>query len=192
MTGQIPVGEDDLQAYVDGRLAAERTAIVEAYLQSQPKIRDQLTRDAQLRDTLSQALQSKYDEPIPARLRVAAVSPGHRARTQLWLGRGAAAAVLLCIGGALGWYGNMARMDRNISPIHTMTVNAVAAYLTYTPEVRHPVEVSTGDDGHLTQWLSNRLRRPVIIPDLQVEGFFPMGGRVLPTSRYAGRTDYVP
>ena len=35
---ESPIGEDDLHAYVDGRLQPERLAIVESYLKTNPEI----------------------------------------------------------------------------------------------------------------------------------------------------------
>jgi anti-sigma factor RsiW len=42
------------------------------------------------------------------------------------------------------------------------------------------VEVDAGQETHLVQWLSKRLGRQLVVPDLVVAGFRPMGGRLLP------------
>jgi anti-sigma factor RsiW len=182
MTSEIPVGEDDLQGFVDGRLTADRLLIVQAYLEMHPQVRAYLARDMKLRDELAGSLQAKYDEPIPATLRVETLITARRTSQNRWRRLSAAASVLFMLGGTMGWLANSFVMSVRSSAIHIMTTNAVAAYLTYTPEIKHPIEVSASGDGHLIQWLSNRLERPVIIPDLTSEHFYPMGGRVLPTS----------
>jgi anti-sigma factor RsiW len=50
----------------------------------------------------------------------------------------------------------------------------------YSPEVRHPVEVAASEQAHLVQWLSKRLGKPLAVPDLSVQGYQLMGGRLLP------------
>ena len=50
----------------------------------------------------------------------------------------------------------------------------------FSVEVRHPVEVDAGQEAHLIQWLSKRLGRQLVAPDLAAAGFQLMGGRLLP------------
>src|SRR6516165_4970628 len=45
---------------------------------------------------------------------------------------------------------------------------------------RQPVEVDAGQEAHLMQWLSKRLGRQLVTPDLSGAGFRLMGGRLLP------------
>jgi len=61
-----------------------------------------------------------------------------------------------------------------------ITADAIAAYRTFAVEVRHPVEVDAGQEAHLVQWLSKRLGRQLVVPDLASAGFRLMGGRLLP------------
>jgi anti-sigma factor RsiW len=58
--------------------------------------------------------------------------------------------------------------------------DAVIAHAVYTPEVRHPVEVTAADEAHLVQWLTRRLGSPLKAPTLQTLGFRLLGGRLLP------------
>ena len=58
--------------------------------------------------------------------------------------------------------------------------DALAAHRTFTVEVRHPVEVDAAQEAHLVQWLSKRLGRPLVVPDLSATGYRLMGGRLLP------------
>lgn len=55
-----------------------------------------------------------------------------------------------------------------------------------------PVEVRAEAGDHLVAWLSNRLDRRIVPPDLQAQGFRLMGGRVLPdaTGRQAALVMY--
>ena len=58
--------------------------------------------------------------------------------------------------------------------------DAVQAHAVYTPEKRHPVEVSADDEAHLVQWLSKRLGAPLRVPTLAPQGYQLLGGRLLP------------
>jgi anti-sigma factor RsiW len=60
---------------------------------------------------------------------------------------------------------------------------AAVAHGVYVPEVRHPVEVSADQRGHLVAWLSKRLGAQLAAPDLVSEGFELVGGRLLPGER---------
>lgn len=178
--GPIPVGEDDLQAYVDRRLPPERMALIKDYLAARPELAALLTRYAEQDATLAMALSAKFEEPIPSRLRVASIAARRRRRIAAPLARAAAVVLIVSIAGAGGW---TARTWNDMSDsLHAASVNAVAAYDTFSVEVRHPVEVRAEDGPHLVQWLSNRLRRSLTPPDLTPLGFRLMGGRVLPTA----------
>lgn len=181
MTESIPVGEDDLQAYLDRRLAPERARVVEAYLAAHPDIAAQVARYAEHQDALRTVLQGKFDDPIPARLRVESILAARRQRRGAALARAAAAILLLLGGGVSGWYANEWAVGGR-QPIRTLAADAVAAYRTFAVEVRHPVEVRSDEQAHLVQWLSNRLGRAIQVPDLSGLGFRLMGGRVLPTA----------
>lgn len=181
MTEPIPVGEDDLQAHLDRRLAPERAQVVGAYLAAHPNAAARMARHAEHQDALRAALQGKFDEPTPARLRVENVLAARRQQRGVALARIAAAILLLLGGGVSGWYANEWTAGGH-QPMRALAANAAAAYRTFTVEVRHPVEVRADDKSHLVQWLSNRLDRPITVPDLSGLGFRLMGGRVLPTA----------
>ena len=78
--GDRPIGEDDLQAYVDDRLTPDLRESVEAYLRANPDAAARIQSDRALRDRLRERLAFKAQEPIPARLRVASVM-GERRQT---------------------------------------------------------------------------------------------------------------
>jgi len=60
---------------------------------------------------------------------------------------------------------------------------AMASRTVYAVDVRHPIEVTAAEQDHLSQWLSNRLRRHVAPPDLSALGYHLLGGRLLATER---------
>jgi anti-sigma factor RsiW len=61
-----------------------------------------------------------------------------------------------------------------------MARRAAIAHATYSPEVRHPVEVGAADEAHLVAWLSKRLGVQVRAPKLDDVGMSLVGGRLLP------------
>lgn len=181
MTEPIPIGEDDLQAHLDRRLAPERARVVEAYIVAHPDVAARVAGQIEHQDALRAALQAKYDEFIPARLRVENVLAARRQRRGVALARIVAALLFLLGGGVSGWYANEWTAGVH-QPMRALATDAVAAYRTFTVEVQHPVEVRAEDKSHLVQWLSNRLDRPITVPDLSGLGFRLMGGRLLPTA----------
>ena len=74
-----PIGEDDLQAFIDGNLSGPRYEAVEAYLAGNPAVQDRVQRDREHRDRLRLALAVKFAEPIPTRLRIATLQAARRA-----------------------------------------------------------------------------------------------------------------
>lgn len=185
-----PIGEDDLQAYVDGRLAPERSADVEAFLAEHPEEADRIAAHREQRDALRDLLAFKTKGPIPARLRVAAIAEEvQRTRRQSLVRRlsaVAAAAGWLAIGALTGWYGNslmrapVATQTADLRGGQPMVEDAFSAYRTFVSEVVHPVEVDANHEAHLVQWLSKRLGVPLAAPDLSGQDFRLMGGRLLP------------
>lgn len=180
MTDPIPIGEDDLQSYLDRRLPPERMAVVAAWLAAHPDMAARADRYAQQEAMLMSALRDKFEEPVPASLRVTNIIARRRHRMGAQLARVAAVLLLLGSGCVAGWYAREWSAGRN--SLHAATTNAVAAFTTFSVETRHPVEVRADDEPHLVQWLSNRLHQPVAPPDLSTQGFRLMGGRVLPTA----------
>jgi anti-sigma factor RsiW len=178
-----PVEEDDLQAWVDGRLTPEQVARVGDYLAAHPEQREQWSQYAAHRAALREALAGPADEPIPARLRIAYLLAQRRRRRRANFARIAAAVGLLILGGAGGWAAHDALPPLAFSPsaqlASTVFDDAIAAHRTFSVETRHPVEVGASEETHLVQWLSKRLGHQLIAPDLGALGFRLMGGRLL-------------
>ena len=182
---QIPVGEDELQAYVDQRLSGERLAAVEAHLAAHPGRHEQVTADRRQRTLLREQLEAKANEPVPARLRIANLQAARRGRFAGQLARVAAVVAIFVAGAGGGWYAatlhqSTTTVVQAASTTTTVTQGAVAAYRTFVVEVAHPVEVDARQEAHLVAWLSRRLGRPLAAPDLAQYGYRLMGGRLLP------------
>jgi anti-sigma factor RsiW len=179
-----PVGDDDLDAYLDGQLAPARLALVERYLRENPAADARVAADRAARDALRARLAFLRDEPIPGRLRIAAIQARRRGVLRQ-RGRVAAACVgLLLLGGVAGWEG------RALMPVvpageSTAARDALSAHRVYVVESVHPVEVAAVQQAHLVQWLSKRVGHKLVVPDLSSQGFALMGGRLLPAGGQA-------
>ena len=184
MTGpDRPVGEDDLSALVDGRLAPERREPVDIYLAARPEAAARLRLDREARDSLRARLRFKAEEPVPTRLRVAAILAERRQSRRRIVGWAAAACLCLALGGTGGW---LARdLVGGARPVAArawaaMAQDALSAHRTFAIEIVHPVEVKAAEEAHLVQWLSKRLKRRLVVPDLESFGLDLVGGRLLP------------
>lgn len=182
MTGERPIGEDDLQAFVDGRLAPARIEIVKAYLAAHPHMAARVEREIAQRDALRARLAFKAQEPIPSRLRVANLVAAQRRFPRMRLQAMAAAVAGLAIGAVAGAAGGIWWMQKAPMAEQAASVadNAIAAYRIYVGERLHPVEVPGEQEAHLVQWLSRRVGKPLTAPDLSAQGYRLIGGRLLP------------
>lgn len=182
MTEENRPDDSDLHAYVDGRLAPDRRAVVEAQLAADPHAAERVRAWA----AQSQALRALHAEllaaPVPPHLLHAAQQLHRRnnrfASMQRW--GGMAASVFLAF--AVGWASHMEWQARRPDTGGTSRFvrQAVAAHAVFVPETRHPVEVDAAQQQHLVQWLSKRLNRPLKLPVLSSSGYELVGGRLLP------------
>jgi anti-sigma factor RsiW len=174
-----PVTEDELHAYVDGEVPADRLEAVTAWLAAHP---EQATLVAAWR-TQAEAIRARYgavaNETVPDRLKLDQLTRQQRSTGRSWAALAAAAVVALIVGGGAGW---MARGASAAAPtgFDAFTSDALDAHKLYVVEVRHPVEVPGDERAHMTQWLSKRLGVDLRIPDLQSIGLKLVGGRLLP------------
>jgi len=172
-----PVTEEELHAYVDGALPADRIAAVESFLASNPA---EAAKVAEWRAQIS-AIRERFgpvaDEPVPERLqpdKILVRASGLKRKVAV------AAAIALMIGAAGGWFARdffNGESDRQIA--RALADAAIEAHRLYINEVRHPIEVRA-DEAHLLPWLSRRVGSPVQAPDLADEGLKLLGGRLLP------------
>ncbi len=180
-----PIGEDDLGALVDGRLTPERAIAVEAFLAETPEVAERIAAERRDRAALRELLAPIAAEPIPSRLRVAHLLAERRRRRFGTFRLAAAAAVVFVVGmGAGSLLGRSLDAPSTVAvraPAHVVVAEeANAAHRTFVVEVVHPVEVDAGHEAHLLGWLSKRLGRRVVAPDLGGFGWRLIGGRLLP------------
>lgn len=172
---KIPVTEDELHAYVDDELPAERRGDVEAWLAARPEDAARVQSWRAMAEMLHARYDSVLDEPVPKRLELEQLmNPPRR-----WiLGAAAAAAVAFVAGGSAGWFAHGAAATP--SAFQSLTVEALDAHRLYVVEVRHPVEVPGAERAHLQQWLTRRCGWKVFAPELDSAGLKLVGGRLLP------------
>lgn len=174
-----PVNEADLQAYADGHLPEERRRAVEAWLATRPEENERIAAYRRLASEVRAAYSSLLLEPVPSRLAQAASRRTQWRRVAVvagWIVLG------ILIGAPAGWYSRPERLvTQLIAPDPAMIARrAAVAHATYSPEVRHPVEVGAEDEQHLVTWLSKRLGVKVRAPKLDDAGMSLIGGRLLP------------
>jgi anti-sigma factor RsiW len=175
-----PITEDDLHAYVDGVLEPAREAEVTAYLEGHPDMARRFSAFSDQRDLLRKALAPIADEPLPPQLNLPGIIESRRRRrSPVWWA--VAAMLMLSIGGLGGW---MMRGSLQASPggLAALAQEAADSYHVYAPDRVRPVEMRATDSAQLLQWVSNRLKQPVKLPDLTQSGYRLMGGRLVATS----------
>jgi anti-sigma factor RsiW len=177
MNANAPIGEDDLQAYLDDRLEPGRAAFVDAWLAEHADEAARIAIERIHRAELRAGLQSKHDQPVPARLRLGNIEASRRRRLRRAALRVAASVALLIGGGAAGWTLREATAPTAAFP--PLSTDALQAHRVFSVEVRHPVEVDATQEAHLVQWLSRRLGRELVAPDLAGLGYRLIGGRLL-------------
>lgn len=172
---KIPVTEDELHAYVDDELPAERRGDVEAWLAAHPEDAERVHSWR----SMAEALHARYDhvanEPVPKRLELERLERQPRK----WIyGMIAASLLAFVVGGGAGWLAHGAMISS--STFQSLTADALDAHRLYVVEVRHPVEVPGDERTHLQQWLTKRCGWNVRAPELSASGFKLVGGRLLP------------
>lgn len=182
----VPFTDDEIHAYVDGQLPAERRADIERVIAGDSDLAARVAFYRRLNAGLHLRFDPVLAEPVPNEWKPA---PVWKRRL-----RDRRAPTLRQFGMAAGWLfagliGGWSTHDLVIPPTVIERVverpapifdQAAVAYAVFTPEVRHPVEVRADEAQHLMSWLSNRMGRPIKAPNLDDEGWHLMGGRLLP------------
>jgi anti-sigma factor RsiW len=171
------ISEDELHAYADGVLPADRVAAVEAYLAADAETAARVNAWRQQATLIRARWQPVTEEPIPDRLRLERIA---LRASGLWRKISAAALIAFVAGGVAGWFAHeFAGVSRDQEIARAVADAALEAHRLYINEVRHPIEVRANEE-HLLRWLSRRVGSPVRAPDLSEEGLKLLGGRLLP------------
>ncbi len=185
------IDENDLHAWVDGRLDGERRAAVEAAVAADDRLAALASAYRAQNDEIRALFGDAAREPVPRHLRPHRIAA--RQGRRRWLVPLAASVVWLAIGLAGGWLGHERLGGGGAIEDATRHVasRAVSAYRVYAGEVRHPVEVFADEEAHLVKWLSKRLDRPIRAPDLTTLGYRLVGGRLLPAEGGAAAAQFM-
>ncbi len=179
MVSPSTISERDLHAYFDRQMDdPAQIAAVEAYLAAHPEEEARLREYRRVEDALRVGLDKVAQEPVPEALRAAVLAPPRRAS---WVAAAAGCGGIV-LGALLGWWLHGDPAASGDGWRQALVEPARMAYAVYTPEVRHPVEVTAKEEGHLAAWLTKRLGARVTVPHLQAAGFNLVGGRLLPAS----------
>jgi anti-sigma factor RsiW len=175
-SNELPVTDAELQAYVDGRLTPRRAAEVAAWLAAHPEEAERVADFRRLAEALHDLYEPVVSEPVPERLLLARPPARWKfaARAAGWASLGVAAGLIA------GWQLHDRNATASADAGGAMARRAAVAHATYSPEVRHPVEVGADQEAHLVAWLSKRVGAPLRAPKLEGVGYHLVGGRLLP------------
>ncbi len=172
--------ERDIHMALDRELPEDERAAYEDWLQANPEMRARATRYAADMESLRAAATLVAAEPVPERLRVRVGDAGSRQAWGIRRWHLGAAAVLLALGFAGGYFLGASGWMRVDPQSVRLAESAIAAHNVYSAEKLHVVEVGADQQEHLVGWLSKRLDMTLVTPDLSRHGFSLVGGRLLP------------
>jgi len=187
MTERLSPELEDLHAFVDGQLSPDARQRVEAQLASDPAARRQAGDYAAIRQGLKALYDPVASERVPERLRR---RPWRAARWVRPFAAMAASLFLLVTGAWVGMHLEHGQLLPGAGRPDVVR-EAAMAYAVYSPEVRHPVEVSGDEEPHLVAWLTKRMARRCTsrVSTLSDSGF--LGGRFDVERRRAWGPPYV-
>ncbi|MGV1759663.1 anti-sigma factor family protein [Rhizobium sp. A22-96] len=181
-----PITEDDLQAFVDSALDAERRQEVAEYLLTNEDAAARVSAYERHASALRAAMDPVAHEPVPSRLNLSnIVADSKRSFSRQYLQMAAAAVVLVAVGAAGGW----TMKGYSLPPtegVAALAQEASASYRVFAPDKLHPVEVQADGTGSMAQLVSATLGPSAIVPDLSKAGYRLMGARVVPTTHGPG------
>ena len=182
----IDIKEDDLHAYVDNQLSAEKVEAVEALMLKDPKIAQQVHEWQQQNKAITELFDKDNFAEIPQRLDINQLHKKtkrqetieRKKQTPAWPYSMVASFLLMVISASAGWFAHdlSQPMTQNTK---NFVNSAISAHKVYTVEVMHPVEVHAEKETHLVSWLSKRIDHPLTVPNLQEYGYNLLGGRLL-------------
>jgi anti-sigma factor RsiW len=173
---RLPITEADLQAHVDGLLADDRIADVEAYIEARPELARRLADFRQQNAMFHDLFDPILSEPVPESLQRPRAATERSRPSPL---RYAAMVGWLALGGVLGWGLNGWQSDSEAA----FPRQAAVAHAVYSVETKRYVEVPAADEQAMVGWMSKRMGMPINVPKLADLGYELLGGRLLPGER---------
>jgi anti-sigma factor RsiW len=185
------LADHKIQDYIDGRLDDRDQAAVAAYLLAHPDAAGHVEMLRRQNEALRGIGQEILDEPVPARLRDVlrqqARQPAQvrfidrtRLRSSSFL-EAAAAILLFCVGGAVGWFVHDGLTPRpGLQDL--IASNAADVYTFYGGDHDYPVDFPPDRTTELVSWINRSFNREISPPDLANLSYEYRGGQLLPIS----------
>jgi anti-sigma factor RsiW len=181
------LAEHKIHDYIDGRLSERDQALVATYLLAHPAAASRVETLRRQNEALKGSGHEILDEPVPARLREVlrrqpevGFAGRRRLRSSSFL-EAAAAILLFCTGGVLGWFMHD-RLVPRLGPQDLIASNAADAYAFYGGEHDYPVDFPPDRTAELMAWISRSFDREIAPPDLAGLSYEYRGGQLLPIS----------
>ena len=175
-----PVTEDELQAYVDDALEEGRRGEIVPYLAHHVDVAYRIEAYRAQRQLMRRVFAPIAEEPLPPELNFPRMLEARRNATLAPWRRGAAAFMLLCLGGIAGWSVHDLGQPAP-SGIAALAREAAESYEVFALDRDQPVEIEAAERARLVAWASQRLGHPVAVPDLLDDGYRFLGGRMVAT-----------
>jgi anti-sigma factor RsiW len=181
------IPDEKIQDYVDGRLDGRDRADVAAYLLTHPSMALEVEALRQQNEALKVIGQEILDEPVPARLREVLQKPKivdlderRRPRRSGFL-EAAAAVLLFCAGGAIGWFLHE-RSNPALQMEDLIASDVANMYRLYGAERDYPLDFPPDRSSELASWINRSFERNIPPPDLAPLDYQYRGGSLLPTA----------
>jgi anti-sigma factor RsiW len=176
-----PIAEEELHAWIDGQLAADRKPAVLRYLEGHPETARQVGAWRAQKEALRAAFASIAAEPVPPRLALERLIQQRLAGRSMTWRMVASALLAFGLGGAGGWFLHNGLQPPSNAAMTLLAQSAVSNHIVYTADRRRPTELGAQQRDDLARWVSNRLNHRVQPPDLSADGFSYLGGRLAAT-----------
>lgn len=179
MSSNLPLSDDDLHAYADGKLPEERRAKLAAVIERDQALAARVAAIRQQNVALRDAFDPWLAEPLPRELIASAQPPrGRKPVRSRWTLPALASAATLIIGIGLGWMGRGEILRLDGTPT-SFPRQAALTHALYATDANRPVEIWANEEDRLVRWLSKRLSFPLHAPNLHAMGYDLVGGRLV-------------
>ena len=189
--------DGQIQDYIDGRLNERDRAAVAAYLLGHPRVAAEVEAIRRQSEALRALGQEILDEPVPAHLRDLLRDrpvPSHAElgsgaphamdrpiRRLRHLVEAAAAILVLCAGGAIGWFAH--GVVHPAPSFEDMFLADMSRAYAFYGARDYPVAFPPDRAEEFVTWIGRSFEREVRPPDLAKLGYSYRGGRLIPSAR---------
>jgi anti-sigma factor RsiW len=176
--------EDQIQGYIDDRLNERDRAAIAAYLLAHPEVAAEIETLRRQNEALRAVGHEVLDEPVPERLRsilreqkVVGLDDVRRRRASPFL-EAAAAILLFCAGGAVGWFVN-SQVNPASDPADRLASHLAGVFAFYGAAHDYPIDFPPDRSAELAAWIGRSFEREIPPPELTEFGYEYGGGRLL-------------